>query len=193
MQPMSRNFNQNNHQNNNSRNNRTNNSSNSSNNSNNNNSNRTTRSSLDVSGISTKMLDMMNTMNQAQMQFQSRAPRHVVEAETVQDRKFPADIIEGKQYYLIEAELPGFRREEISITLFQDTVTIEAEHKMVEAASTDSYIQQERSKKAIRREFVLKELDRERVEAKYSNGVLYVKVPKSSGEKQSSGRRVPIN
>lgn len=185
MQPMNQKFNQNNRQNNNSRNNRNNNS--------NNNSNRNSRSSLDVSNISTKMLDMMNTMNQAQMQFQPRAPRHVMEAETVQDRNFPADVIEEKQYYLIEAELPGFRREDISITLIEDTVTIEAERKKVEAASTNSYIQQERSKKAIRREFVLKELDREKVEAKYSSGVLYVKISKQSGEKKSSSRRVPIN
>ena len=100
------------------------------------------------------------------------------------------DIREADGAYLLEADLPGFAREDVSIEIKNGYMTIRAERK-TEAETTDSYLRRERSYGAFSRTFDLEGIDAEAVTAEFKNGVLTVTLPKLQ-PKAEEARRVEI-
>ncbi len=100
------------------------------------------------------------------------------------------DIREADGAYVLEADLPGFAREDVSIEIKNGYMTIRAERK-TEAESTDSYLRRERSYGAFSRTFDLEGIDAEAVTATFKDGVLTVTLPKLQ-PKAEEARRVEI-
>lgn len=90
------------------------------------------------------------------------------------------DVIEKDNAYQLEAELPGFNKEDISIDLKDDTLTISASHKenKDEKDENGKYIRRERRSSSYQRSFHVEGLKPEDVIAQYRNGVLTVTLPK---------------
>lgn len=100
------------------------------------------------------------------------------------------DIREADGAYVLEADLPGFAREDVSIEIKNGYMTIRAERK-TEAETTDSYLRRERSYGAFSRTFDLEGIDAEAVTAEFKDGVLTVTLPKLQ-PKAEEARRVEI-
>jgi HSP20 family protein len=80
---------------------------------------------------------------------------------------------------VLTAELPGLRGEEIELTLEHDRLTLSGERR-IEHPKDASVHRVERRGGSFRRAIQLpKEVDGEKVEAIYRNGVLRVRIPKS--------------
>ena len=90
------------------------------------------------------------------------------------------DVIEKENGYQLEAELPGFNKEDISIDLKDDTLTISASHKenKDEKDENGKYIRRERRSSSYQRSFRTPGLKPEDIIAQYKNGVLTVSIPK---------------
>ena len=90
------------------------------------------------------------------------------------------DVIEKENAYQLEAELPGFNKEDISIDLKNDTLTISASHNENndEKDSDGKYIRRERRSSSYQRSFHVEGLKPEDIIAQYRNGVLTVNLPK---------------
>ena len=91
------------------------------------------------------------------------------------------DVIEEDKDYKLEAELPGFKKEDIHIDLKNGALTISAIHdeSKDEKNAEGKYIRRERSTASYERSFRIDEnLKPEDISAKYENGVLTVVVPK---------------
>ena len=90
------------------------------------------------------------------------------------------DVIEKEDSYQLEAELPGFNKEDISIDLKNDTLTISASHNENKDEKDDNgrYIRRERRSSSYQRSFHVEGLKPEDIIAQYRNGVLTVHLPK---------------
>ena len=92
------------------------------------------------------------------------------------------DIKDTGDSYTLEADLPGFRKEDIHLELSGDTLTISAErhseHEKKEQRG--KYVCVERSYGSYSRSFDATGIDVEGIEASYEGGVLDLKLPKQT-------------
>jgi len=99
------------------------------------------------------------------------------------------EVAEKNGTYLVTAELPGVRKEDINVTVDGAQVTLAAEVKREkEAAGNDRLLHTERSFGKLTRTFTLpQELDEAKVEAKFRDGILELALPK-----KAAAQRKPI-
>ena len=96
------------------------------------------------------------------------------------------DVIEKDNCYQLEAELPGFNKEDIKIDLKDDVLTISASHNenKDEKDEQGKYIRRERRSSSYQRSFRVEGLKPEDIIAQYRNGVLTVSLPKKEAVEQ---------
>ena len=95
---------------------------------------------------------------------------------------FRTDISETADGYKLEADLPGFHKEDIHLDIDDDILSIRAEHKDSKDEKDDKgdYIRRERYFGAYTRSFNVSEIDVEGIKAAYDNGVLTLTMPKKA-------------
>lgn len=116
--------------------------------------------------------------------------------QLVSDRQAPAfktDIRETETAYLIEAELPGFSKEEIRAEIKNGILTISAEHK---AESEDSqnagrYLRRERRYCSYKRSFDLDGIRCADITAAHKDGILTLTLPKEAPA-EDTARQIEI-
>lgn len=91
---------------------------------------------------------------------------------------FKTDILDKGESYLIEAELPGFSREDISAEIKENVLTIKAAKSAEAEKNEDGYVRRERSSGSFERSFRLDGIDSEAISAEYKDGILSVTLPK---------------
>ena len=102
------------------------------------------------------------------------------------------DIYEKDGAYHIEADIPGFKKDEISVECEDGYVTIQAE-KALENEEKDEdrkYLKRERNYSKTTRKFYVGDIESDKIEAKYENGILNIVVPKQ--EKLPSKKTIEI-
>jgi HSP20 family protein len=101
------------------------------------------------------------------------------------DYKLPAcDVEETKESYFISVDLPGLKKEDIKIEFKDGHLLISGERKEEKSGEEGSHFRRERAYGSFFRAVALeKEVDAERIEAIYKDGVLNVAVPKAEEKK----------
>jgi len=95
--------------------------------------------------------------------------------------QFRMDVTENDKEYQVLAELPGLKKEEISITISGNEVAISAEVKHEKDVNGETVLRAERYYGKIQRAFTLgHEVDEATAQAKYSEGVLELTLPKKT-------------
>jgi HSP20 family protein len=101
----------------------------------------------------------------------------------------PVDIIEDAEGISLTADLPGVDKENLSVGIDGDTLTINGTVALGESASLQSLYAEVRVAE-YRRTFVLsRDLDSARIEASMKDGVLILRVPKAE---QAKPRRIAV-
>jgi HSP20 family protein len=94
------------------------------------------------------------------------------------------DISERKDAYVVSAEVPGIRPEDLDVTLEDGLLTIQGERRMEEESSDQQYHRVERRFGSFRRSITLpSQVRADAIEASYADGVLQVVVPKAESAK----------
>jgi len=102
------------------------------------------------------------------------------------------DVVEAENEIQVVCELPGLKRDEVELSLENNVLTISGEkHEAKEERSTgETYHLSERRWGRFSRSFVLpREVDQDRINASFENGVLTVSIPKSEKARR---RRIEI-
>jgi HSP20 family protein len=96
--------------------------------------------------------------------------------------QFRMDVCENDNDYQVLAELPGVKKEEISITISGNQVAISAEVKHEkDVKNGGAVLRAERYYGKIQRSFALgQEIDEATAQAKYNDGVLELTLPKKA-------------
>jgi HSP20 family protein len=106
------------------------------------------------------------------------------EAMTVADWIPTVDISETEAEFLIKAELPEVKKEDVKITLQQGVLTIQGERAQEKEERGKRYHRVERTYGTFARSFTLPEyVDDTKVKAEFKDGVLNLHVPKSEKAK----------
>jgi HSP20 family protein len=109
---------------------------------------------------------------------------------------FGVDVREDKDHLFVEAELPGFKKDEVDINLENQTLTISAEHREsndsrnTEKAEKPEWLLRERRYTRFQRSFTLPPtVDSQSVQAKLNDGILTVTLNK---REESKPRRITV-
>jgi len=111
--------------------------------------------------------------------------RHKFDVESFSPR---IDIVEKDESFEITADLPGVRKEDISVQINSGNLTIEATtSRDEEQKEGDKVIRKERYEGKLMRSFYLgHNLKQETISASFTDGVLRVEVPKVEPSQPSS-------
>ena len=95
------------------------------------------------------------------------------------------DVVEDEKVFTVKAELPGVKKEDISIEVEGNQVSITAEtRRETEEKKGETVVHSERYYGRQSRSFMLgSDIDREKVEAKFADGVLELTLPKTVAAK----------
>lgn len=93
------------------------------------------------------------------------------------------DISEDKDNYYVKADLPGLKKEDVSVAIEDDVLTIRGERKQETEQKEKNYHRVERSYGVFQRSFNVGQVKTEQIKAKYENGVLDVTLPKQEQAK----------
>lgn len=91
---------------------------------------------------------------------------------------YPVDIREDDDHVYIEAELPGFSKNEVDVTLEGGIITLTAQRKSEEEKKGTAHLSERRFTR-VQRSFTLPtSVDESKVDASLHNGVLNIKLTK---------------
>jgi HSP20 family protein len=92
----------------------------------------------------------------------------------------PVDIYETEDTIVLSAELPGMKKEDMSVEIKDNTLTIKGERKFERDSAAKSYSRIERSYGTFQRVFTLPHLvQQDKVKARYENGILEIILSKA--------------
>lgn len=129
-----------------------------------------------------EMAEMHRWFDRAVGDLFGRTPADVAAAESVWSPL--VDIHETKDHFLVKAELPGMKQEEIEVSIMDDTLTLKGERKREREVNENEYHRIERSYGTFQRSIVLPAgVDAGAVKASYKDGVLEIQLPKKEEAK----------
>jgi len=96
----------------------------------------------------------------------------------------PMNITQDEDNFYLRAEVPGIKANELSISAVRNRVSIAGKREIQQEHDQVSYHRRERPEGSFSRTVTLPaEVDAERVEAKYADGVLTITLPKAEAAK----------
>ncbi len=104
---------------------------------------------------------------------------------------FRTDVTDTGDAYKLEAELPGFGKDDIKIDVENDCLTISAERKLDNEDKKPNFVKRERFYGSYSRSFDVSGINQEGIEAAYNDGVLTLTMPKKV-ETVPASRRLEI-
>jgi len=105
---------------------------------------------------------------------------------------FRTDVKDMGEAYRLEAELPGFSKDDINISIEDERMTISVERKQDNSEDKPNYLRRERFYGSYSRSFDLSGIDAEKISASYNDGILSLELPKQAPVVPAS-RRLEIN
>lgn len=103
------------------------------------------------------------------------------------------DVEETKDAYILHADLPGMKKEDINISIQEDVVTISGERNREEKTDEENMHRIERSYGKFERSFTVRDgFQADKVDAHYDNGVLRITLPKRA-ERQPRNVEVRVS
>lgn len=100
------------------------------------------------------------------------------------------DIYETEREIILKAELPGIERDQIHLEAKENTLTLKGERRFEKEVKEETLQRIERSYGKFQRTFTLPtRIDEKKVKAKYQDGVLEIRLPKSEAD---TARKIAI-
>lgn len=98
------------------------------------------------------------------------------------ERRIRVDVSETDQAYLVKADMPGLKKEDIKVAVDGNRVSISATIQQAKEETSGGNLYSERYSGSQYRSFSLpQEVDDTKTEAKYEDGVLQLTLPKKPG------------
>ncbi|NKK42694.1 Hsp20 family protein [Rhizobium leguminosarum bv. viciae] len=102
------------------------------------------------------------------------------------------DLVESEKAFELSAELPGVDAKDLDVTLADGVLTIKGEKNETKEEKEKDYYLSERRYGSFHRSLELpRGVDSEKIEAKFSNGILKVTLPKTP-ERQRNDKKITV-
>ena len=124
--------------------------------------------------------------------FMTSIPRGFGEEDMASGGWSPSvDIFESEKEIVLEAELPGMKREEFDVSIENNVITLKGERKFERKDEGDNYHRVERAYGSFTRSFSLpRSVSADGTTADFKNGVLRVTLPKKA---ETSARKIEVS
>ncbi|PJI08384.1 MULTISPECIES: heat shock protein Hsp18 [Clostridium] len=101
---------------------------------------------------------------------------------------FNVDVQENEDNYIVAADLPGTKKENINLEYDNNYLTISAKREDIAENKDDknNFVRRERSYGELKRSFYVDNIDETNIDASFNNGVLKIILPKKVKGKESS-------
>lgn len=107
--------------------------------------------------------------------------------------EFHTDIVEEDNQYLLDMNLPGFKKEEIKVSVEDGYVTIEAKTSTEsENNETKGYLIKERYEGECKRSFYIGDVQDNQIKASFENGKLSLTIPKQPAKEIENKKYIEI-
>ena len=104
------------------------------------------------------------------------------------------NIQEDEKKFTLELAVPGIDKKDLRIEINEDVITVASEHSEERKDEQENYKRREFSYSSFCRSFYLPDnVNKEKIEANYKDGILSVTLPKSEEEKTKLARQVKIS
>lgn len=107
-------------------------------------------------------------------------------------RGFKVDIQDMGDHFLLEADLPGAKREDIKINLEGQYLTITAEQNVEKTEEQKNYIYKERTYGSCCRSFDVSGVKTDEIKGKFKDGVLELNLPKREAKPEPESIEIEI-
>jgi len=126
-----------------------------------------------------EMSSLQERMNRLLADYRTHSP--FGEEEMAQGAWIPAvDIYETKESIVLNVELPGVTKEDISLEVKDSTLTIRGEKKLEKNVKEENFHRMERTYGSFTRAFTLPStVQQDKVKAKFRDGILEIMLPKA--------------
>lgn len=104
---------------------------------------------------------------------------------------FRVDLKENENEYIIEADLPGIKKDAIDLSYENNYLTVTAKREDTVEDKSGNYVRRERSYGEFKRSFYIDNVDESKIDASFNDGVLRINLPKIDKTKVSR-RRIDI-
>lgn len=105
---------------------------------------------------------------------------------------FRTDMKENEHEYIIEADLPGIKKEAINIEYKNNYLTVSAKKENSTEEKNEKYVRKERRSGEFKRSFYIDGIEENKIDASFKDGVLKIILPKN--QKQiNNKRKININ
>lgn len=104
------------------------------------------------------------------------------------------NIVENKEDYMVSLAVPGMKKEDFNIDVEGNMLTISSEKEESKEEKEDKYTRKEYNYSSFSRSFTLPdEVNKEKIEAKYVDGVLKLMLPKrEEAKKLAAGKHIAV-
>ena len=107
------------------------------------------------------------------------------------DLEIKLDVDETDKEFVVAAEIPGVKKEDISVDVDGDTISLRAELKREKEEKKGKTVYSERTYGMVTRSFTLPmDIDDKAVKAEYKDGVLKLTLPKKTN---GAARRITVS
>jgi HSP20 family protein len=105
------------------------------------------------------------------------------------------NIKEDDDKFEIEVAAPGMKKDDFKIRLENNQLTISSEKELRNEENDDQYTRREFSYQSFSRTFAIPEniVEREKIDAKYKDGVLSISLPKQASARKQPPREIKIS
>jgi HSP20 family protein len=104
------------------------------------------------------------------------------------------NIKEDDKKFILDLAVPGIDKKDLKIEINEDVITISSERKSENEETGDGFKRREFSYSSFCRSFYLPEnVNKEKIEANYKDGILTVELPKETEEKAKLTRQIKIS
>ena len=138
-----------------------------------------------------------------------RKPNHLMDIPSIFDDFFVNDwnsgsqsrmrmpavnVLENENEFKLELSVPGFSKEDFSVELENDVLSISSELSSENESSADGYTRKEFSRYSFKRNFTLplEKVETDGIDVKYENGILAVSIPKREEAKAKPARKLVV-
>jgi HSP20 family protein len=104
------------------------------------------------------------------------------------------NIREDEKNYILDLAIPGIDKKDLKIDMNEDVLTISSETSNETEQSKDGYKRKEFSYSSFCRSFYIPEnVNKDKIEASYKDGILNVTLPKQEEEKSKISKEIKIS
>lgn len=134
--------------------------------------------------------DLFSLHNQMDELFNSTLGREM-NAQSSDVGHLPVDIHQTDERFTIEASVPGFKPEDVEVTLDNGVLTIQGRMQEDRSSNDGGYVRRERRMSSVFRQIGLPaEVRADEISAAFENGVLTITVPRVE---KAQPKRIPVH